>query len=161
MQNEINRFVDNIQSNQNILEKSAKASAIGKISGYVVIALFLLMFLPWTLGFWADGDTVNGIFCIVFMVVLYKFVVNKFIIPVVRKIVEGCVGKPKEEIIITAMETISYAGNIRNSEKRYRNGKADSISGREHGENFRSVVCNEKISYTGRTEQNVFLITIL
>ena len=91
LQNEINRFVDNIQSNQNILEKSAKASAIGKISGYVVIALFLLMFLPWTLGFWADGDTVNGIFCIVFMVVLYKFVVNKFIIPVVRKIVEGCV----------------------------------------------------------------------
>ena len=76
LQNEINRFVDNIQSNQNILEKSAKASAIGKISGYVVIALFLLMFLPWTLGFWADGDTVNGIFCIVFMVVLYKFVVN-------------------------------------------------------------------------------------
>ena len=63
LQNEINRFVDNIQLNENIFEKSAKASAIVKISGYVVIALFLLMFLPWTLGFWADGDTVNGIFC--------------------------------------------------------------------------------------------------
>ena len=131
LQNEINRFVDNIQSNQNILEKSAKASAIGKISGYVVIALFLLMFLPWTLGFWADGDTANGIFCIVFMVVLYKFVVNKFIIPVVRKIVEGCVGKPKEEIIITAMETISYAGNMTNEHKREIEETQKNVTGME------------------------------
>lgn len=131
LQNEINRFVDNIQSNQNILEKSAKASAIGKISGYVVIALFLLMFLPWTLGFWADGDTVNGIFCIVFMVVLYKFVVNKFIIPVVQKIVEGCVGKPKEEIIITAMETISYAGNMTNEHKQEIEETQKNVTGME------------------------------
>lgn len=118
LQSEIDGLGENIQSNQEVLAKSAKASIIGKISGYVVIALFLLWLLPWTIGFWNDGDIANGIFCVVLMVVLYKFVVNKFLIPIVRKIVEGCAGKPKENVIIASMETINYAGNMTNEYKK-------------------------------------------
>lgn len=118
LQNEINGFIQNIQANQEVLAKSAKASAIGVVSGYVVIALFLLWLLPWTIGFWKDGDTANGIFCVVLIVVLYKFVVNKFVIPIVKKIAEGCMGKPKEEVITASMEAISYAQNMTNDHKK-------------------------------------------
>ena len=117
LQNEISAFAENIQSNQEILDKSTKALAAGKVAGYGVMTLFLLLLLPWTCGFWLSGDTANGIFAIILMVVLYKFVVKKFLIPIARKIAEGCMGKPKEDAITASMAAISYAGEMTNEHR--------------------------------------------
>mgnify|MGYP004533782797 FL=1 len=117
LQNEISAFAENIQSNQEILDKSTKALAAGKVAGYGVMTLFLLLLLPWTCGFWLSGDTADGIFAIILMVVLYKFVVKKFLIPIARKIAEGCMGKPKEDSITASMAAISYAGEMTNEHR--------------------------------------------
>lgn len=114
LQNEINAMTGRIQSEQEVLDKSAKASASGKMAGYIVLALYLLLMLPETLGYFAEGSTGNGIFCAVVTYVLYRFVVKKFLMRFVSKAVEKCMGKPREEVITASMVMIGDAQGVIN-----------------------------------------------
>ena len=117
LQDELNGFIEAVQTNQNILEKSAKASAGGVIAGYILAALYFLIMFPSVVRSFANGNVLEAVLNFVVIVLIYKFIISKFLMPVLEKITAKCMGKSREEVINVSMQTINSAGNMANEHR--------------------------------------------
>ncbi len=109
LQDEIKSYVDSARSHQEILDKSDKAASGVKLAQNVVLILYILVFVPSLLVSLGKGDILELILNIIIMVIIYKFIIVKFVNPIVKKITELYMGKPKQEVIYTSMERLNFA----------------------------------------------------
>lgn len=108
-QDEINALSAIMTERKNLVEKDAKALAAMQITRYIVLALHIFIWLPSTLGYITNGDTTSLIINIIALVLIWKFIVGKFVATFIQKIVGKIKGKTNDQLLAQAAMEISSA----------------------------------------------------
>lgn len=108
-QNEINTLSAAVEERKKLVETNAKALAAMQLTKYIILALHILFWLPGTITCIADGETGTCIATVVVAVLIWKFIIGKFVVVFIQKIVGKTKGKVDEQILSQAAMEISSA----------------------------------------------------
>lgn len=108
-QNEITTLSGVMAERQKLVENDAKAQASMQMARYIVLALHLLLWLPSTIGYLINGSIGSMIVNIIALVLIWKFIIGKFVATFIQKIVGKVKGKVDDITLAQAITEINNA----------------------------------------------------
>ena len=111
-QKEINQLSEAVAERKKLVEKNEQAESAMKLAKYIILALHVLFWLPNTITSLAGGEIGTCIIGIVVAVLIWKFILEKFLVAFIQKIVGKAKGKIDEQALSQVVLEINSAQQV-------------------------------------------------
>ena len=111
-QKEINQLSEAVAERKKLVEKNEQAESAMKLAKYIILAIHVLFWLPNTITSLVGGEIGTCIIGIIVAVLIWKFILGKFVVALIQKIVGKTKGKIDEQALSQMVLEINSAQQV-------------------------------------------------